>query len=84
MIKHNQKFNISYETEIEKETAIDIFNFVLTKAAPFPGFTCWNSTTLNTFPSISNVVPFLKSPAEYTAAIINLLSNEVFPLLSLI
>lgn len=29
MIKYNQKFDISYETEIEKETPIDIFNFVL-------------------------------------------------------
>src|SRR5699024_11502992 len=49
---------------------ISFFIFVLTNAEPFPGFTCWNSTTLNTFPSISNVVPFLKSPAIYTSAII--------------
>ena len=48
---------------------VDIIDRI-TKAEPFPGFTCWNSTTLNTFPSISNVVPFLKSPAEYTVAIL--------------
>ena len=37
---------------------------VRTNAAPFPGFTCWNSIICTTFPSISNVTPFLKSPAE--------------------
>ena len=58
--------NFSDGLNVFSKTApvITFFNFVLTNAAPFPGFTCWNSTTLNTFPSISNVVPFLKSPAN--------------------
>ena len=61
---------------------ITFFNFVLTNADPFPGFTCWNSTTLKTFPSISNVVPFLKSPAEYTPAILFLLSIRFAPFIA--
>ena len=39
------------------------FVLVRTKAAPLPGLTCWNSTTCITWPSISKVTPFLKSPA---------------------
>ena len=39
------------------------FILVRTKAAPLPGLTCWNSTTCITWPSISKVTPFLKSPA---------------------
>jgi len=52
--------HVSYSTTAP---VITFFIFVLTKAAPFPGFTCWNSITCMTFPSISNVTPFLKSPA---------------------
>ena len=37
---------------------------VRTNAAPFPGFTCWNSMIWYTLPSISSVMPFLKSPAD--------------------
>src|SRR5262245_41350598 len=39
-------------------------SFVRTKAPPFPGFTCWNSTTWNKTPSSSRVMPFLKSFVE--------------------
>ena len=39
------------------------FILVRTKAAPLPGLTCWNSMTCMTWPSISKVTPFLKSPA---------------------
>ena len=45
------------------EPVITFFILVLTKAAPFPGLTCWNSTIWRTFPSSSKVIPFLKSPA---------------------
>src|SRR5947209_233730 len=34
-------------------------SFVRTKAAPLPGLTCWNSSTLNTVPSTSMWLPFL-------------------------
>ena len=36
---------------------------VRTKAAPLPGLTCWKSTMVQTPPSHSTVMPFLKSPA---------------------
>ena len=36
----------------------------ITKAAPLPGLTCWNSMIWQTAPSISKVTPFLKSPAD--------------------
>src|SRR3712207_2644784 len=39
-------------------------SFVRTKAPPLPGFTCWNSTTWNSVPSRSSVIPFLKSFVE--------------------
>src|SRR5690348_6991267 len=35
------------------------FSFVRTKAPPFPGFTCWNSTMRQTPPSSSMCIPFL-------------------------
>jgi hypothetical protein len=34
-------------------------SLVRTNAPPFPGFTCWNSTTLKTVPSTSMWMPFL-------------------------
>ena len=39
-------------------------SFVLTKAAPFPGFTCKNSTTVHKPLSNSSVKPFFKSFTE--------------------
>src|SRR5947199_2304710 len=36
-------------------------SFVRTNAPPLPGFTCWNSTTWNSVPSSSSVMPFLRS-----------------------
>src|SRR5206468_1784420 len=36
-------------------------SFERTKAPPFPGFTCWNSTTWNSVPSRSRVIPFFRS-----------------------
>src|SRR6187551_913758 len=40
------------------------FSVVRTKAPPFPGFTCWNSTTWNRPSSSSRHMPFLKSEVE--------------------
>src|SRR4051812_11748570 len=37
------------------------FRVVRTKAPPLPGFTCWNSTTLNSPSSSLRVMPFLRS-----------------------
>jgi hypothetical protein len=42
---------------------ITFLYLVRTKAAPLPGFTCWNSTTVQTLPSFSKVTPLRKSPA---------------------
>ena len=36
-------------------------SFVLTKAPPLPGLTCWNSTTWNKPLSSSRVIPFFRS-----------------------
>ena len=57
--------NLSVGLKVFSTTAPEMtfLSFVRTKAAPLPGFTCWNSITCITFPSISNVIPFLKSPA---------------------
>ena len=49
------------------------FNFVLTNAAPFPGFTCKNSTTDQRPLSMSSVKPVFKSFTEIIK--IFLLSN---------
>nr|KEO80786.1 hypothetical protein DA06_26720 [Georgenia sp. SUBG003] len=38
--------------------------FVRTKAGPFPGLTCWNSTTDHSCPSITSTMPFLRSLVE--------------------
>src|SRR6202020_1782906 len=40
------------------------FSFVRTKAPPLPGFTCWNSTTLNNPSGRSRLMPFFKSLVE--------------------
>ena len=37
------------------------FRVVRTKAPPLPGFTCWNSTTVNRPLSSSSVMPFFRS-----------------------
>src|SRR4029453_17732557 len=39
-------------------------SFDRTNAPPLPGFTCWNSTTWNSDPSRSRVMPFLRSFVE--------------------
>src|SRR5580700_8904408 len=39
-------------------------SFVRTKAPPLPGFTCWNSTTLNRPSGRSRLMPFLRSLVE--------------------
>src|SRR2546423_7525420 len=36
-------------------------SLVRTNAPPLPGFTCWNSTTWNSVPSRSSVIPFFRS-----------------------
>src|SRR5205085_12202946 len=43
-------------------------SFVLTNAPPFPGLTCWNSTTLKTVPSTSMWVPLRNWLVEITSA----------------
>src|SRR3984885_13837009 len=40
------------------------FSFVRTKAPPLPGFTCWNSTTLNSPSGRSRLMPFFRSLVE--------------------
>src|SRR6266508_1527529 len=48
-------------------TTAPVFTFrslVRTKAPPFPGFTCWNSTTWKSMPSRSRVMPFFRSFVE--------------------
>src|SRR5688500_4105589 len=42
-------------------------NFVRVNAAPFPGFTNWNSMTVNGFPSISTLRPLRISDVSYMA-----------------
>src|SRR6058998_12925 len=39
-------------------------SFERTNAPPLPGFTCWNSTTWNSVPSRSSVMPFFRSFVE--------------------
>src|SRR3954471_12980646 len=36
-------------------------SFVRTKAGPLPGFTCWNSTTAQSWPSMLRTMPFFRS-----------------------
>src|SRR5215472_5657997 len=40
---------------------ITFFSLVRTNAPPLPGLTCWNSTTLQSWPSMFKVMPFLRS-----------------------
>src|ERR1700728_4294993 len=40
------------------------FSFVRTNAPPLPGFTCWNSTTLNRPSGRSRLMPFFRSLVE--------------------
>src|SRR5262249_13729531 len=40
---------------------ITFFSLVRTNAPPFPGLTCWNSTTFQSWPSMLSVMPFLRS-----------------------
>src|SRR5271154_490976 len=40
------------------------FSLVRTKAPPLPGFTCWNSTTLNRPSGRSRLMPFFRSLVE--------------------
>ena len=37
------------------------FSVVRTNAPPLPGLTCWNSTTVQSWPSILSTRPFLRS-----------------------
>src|SRR3954453_8257533 len=43
------------------------FSVVRTKAPPLPGLTCWNSTTFQSTPSRSSVMPFFRSLVVATA-----------------
>ena len=40
---------------------ITFFSVERTKAPPLPGFTCWKSVIVHSCPSMSRVMPFLKS-----------------------
>src|SRR5438093_5080177 len=44
------------------------FSFVRTNAPPFPGFTCWNSTMRQGWPSSSMCMPFLNWFVETCSA----------------
>ena len=43
------------------DPVLKFLTFILTNAAPFPGFTCENSSTVNISPSKTNVIPFFTS-----------------------
>src|SRR3954465_13050490 len=43
-------------------------SLVRTKAPPLPGLTCWNSTTFQSTPSRSSVMPFFRSLVVATSA----------------
>src|SRR5882724_4342059 len=45
-------------------------SLVRTNAPPLPGLTCWNSTTLQSPPSMSSVMPFLRSFVVATAGLL--------------
>src|SRR5579859_3542001 len=40
---------------------ITFFSLVRTKAGPLPGLTCWNSTTVHSWPSMLSTMPFFRS-----------------------
>ena len=50
------------------EPVLTLRSFVRTNAPPLPGFTCWNSTTWNSVPSSSSVIPFFRSLVETLTA----------------
>src|SRR5215470_2570731 len=45
------------------------FSLVRTKAPPLPGLTCWKSTTLQSWPSMFRVMPFLRSFVVATSVV---------------
>src|SRR5579875_1808133 len=51
-------------------------SLVRTKAGPLPGLTCWNSTIVHSWPSITSTSPFLKSAV--VATVVNLLDDGQF------
>ena len=63
------KFEDLEDELCDVEDGLDIL--VRTKAAPLPGLTCWNSTTVMILPSYSKVLPFLKSPAVIVAIVVS-------------
>src|SRR5215471_18568666 len=56
------------------------FSLVRTKAPPLPGFTCWNSTTLQSAPSMLSVMPFLRSFVVATSCLLHASGTAVPPL----
>jgi hypothetical protein len=50
------------------EPELRFFSFERTKAPPFPGFTCWNSTIRKICPSSSMWLPFLNWLVEIMPA----------------
>src|SRR5215472_2054590 len=46
------------------------FSLVRTKAPPLPGLTCWNSTTVQSAPSMLSVMPFLRSLVVATSCLL--------------
>src|ERR1700760_5581 len=55
-----------------RSTTLPVITFLSlerTKAPPLPGFTCWNSTTVQRLPSMFRVMPFLKSLVVATFAV---------------
>src|SRR5215475_14839984 len=46
------------------------FSLVRTKAPPLPGLTCWNSTTVQSAPSMLSVMPFFRSFVVATSCLL--------------
>src|SRR5215213_10351864 len=44
------------------------FSLVRTNAGPLPGFTCWNSTTVQSWPSRLSTKPFFRSFVDATGS----------------
>src|SRR5215469_7707604 len=55
------------------------FSLVRTKAPPLPGFTCWNSTTLQSAPSMLSVMPFLRSFVVATSCLLRASGTAAAP-----
>src|SRR5690349_15756231 len=53
-------------TTLPDSTAL---SFVRTNAGPFPGLTCWNSTTDQSWPSMFSTMPFFRSFVVATASL---------------